>query len=373
MQARQWELTLLKTLLWSYIALCLIIASLNWGYVPSASPKVATAITKLWHFYENWIKTILIVVCGILTLRIRKRKASIAMRKKNMVGFALAALLVHIALPILLKNPELYYFAMPLPWSTIPLQVQVEGTAIQKGLMQSIGLQGIKLSLVFFWLYSGFILVGTLLFGRRLQCSSLCLFNGFASEIFEPAFPLLGKKKAPLGKHGLRSISVVRTLFFILSLAFTSYWILQSIGVGLSGNREGFSSLETYKYLIFELLMAMFFWVAFIGRMYCYYCPVGTLLSWIAKVGGQRIITDKTHCIQCGKCNATCQLSIDIQSCAKEKGPVISSYCVGCGHCVDVCPAKTLGYCTNFTHFFHIISCKYKHKGKLTRMPETKH
>ncbi len=357
MHTTKWELRLLKTLLWLYIGLCLVIASLNWGYVPTATPKIAQTITSLWHFYENWIKTLLIVVCSILTLRILKGKGRTAMRKQNLVGFAVAALLVHIILPLLLSNPEVYYFAMPLPWSTIPLQVGVEGTTMQQNLTHSIGLEGIRASMLFFWIYSSFILLGTLLFGRRLQCSTLCLFNGFAAEIFEPAIPLVGKRKSPLSKKYLKVLAVIRTVFIILGLCLTLYWLLYRTGLPfLQGSRALVSQAETYKYLIFELLMAMFFWVAFIGRLYCYYCPLGTLLSWVGKLGGQQISTDETHCIECGKCTSVCPLSIDVRSYAKEGIPVDNLRCVGCGHCVDACPTKTLKYTTSFTrHMRHFV------------------
>ena len=349
----RWELKLLKALLWIYIGLCLLIASLNWGYVPSASPTVAQTITQIWHFYENWVKTALIVVCGILTLRIQKQKGRTTMRKRNLIGFALAALLVHIVLPILLSNPETYYFAMPLPWSTILLQAALEGTRLQQSLSQSIGLSGIRASMVFFWIYSGCILLGTLLFGRRLQCSHLCLFNGFAAEIFEPAIPLVGKRKTPLSKRYLKLFAILRAIFILLALSLTLYWVLYSIGLPFQGSQAKLSLAETYKYLIFELLMAMFFWVAFVGRLYCYYCPLGTLLSWVAKLGGQKIVTDETHCIECGRCTSVCPLSIDIKSYAKKGLPVETLRCVGCGHCIDACPTKTLKYTTGFTRYIH--------------------
>ncbi len=353
MKTSSWELRLLKALLWIYIGLCLIIASLNWGYVPSASPKVAQAIADAWHFYENWIKTALIVVCSFLTLRISRKKGRTAMRKRNLIGFALAALLVHIILPFLLSNPETYYFAMPLPWSTVPLQAGLEGTSMHQSLSQSIGMEGIRASILFFWIYSAFILVGTLLFGRRLQCSSLCLFNGFAAEIFEPAIPLGGKRKSPFSQKKLTLLTVFRTIFIILAFGFTLYWLLYMAGFPLQGSRAWVSQVETYKYLIFELLMAMFFWVAFVGRLYCYYCPLGSVLSWIAKLGGQRISTVETHCIQCGKCSSVCPLSIDVKAYALQAIAVNNLRCVGCGLCVDACPSKTLKYTTRWLDHLH--------------------
>ena len=223
MQTSSWELRLLKALLWIYIGLCLAIASLNWGYVPSAPPKIALAITKLWHFYENWIKTLLIVVCSFLTLRIiHKKKMRTTMRKRNLAGFAIAALLIHILLPLLLQNPELYFFAMPLPWSTVPLQAGIEGTAMHQGLTQSIGLGGVRASLLFFWIYTACIMVGTLLFGRRLQCSTLCLFNGFASEVFGAAIPLVGRFTPPFQREASPSPPSSERFFSSLPLVSPS-------------------------------------------------------------------------------------------------------------------------------------------------------
>ncbi len=97
--------------------------------------------------------------------------------------------------------------------------------------------------------------------------------------------------------------------------------------------------------------MAMFFWIAFIGRGYCYYCPLGTVLSGLARLGGQRIDTTLTKCIGCGKCTKICPMSIDVKGAAEAKVPLKSYRCVGCGRCIDVCPTKTLCYTTDFLNY----------------------
>ncbi|MFL0267377.1 4Fe-4S binding protein [Candidatus Clostridium radicumherbarum] len=108
------------------------------------------------------------------------------------------------------------------------------------------------------------------------------------------------------------------------------------------------SKIENYKYLSSELLAAMFFWVAFIGRGYCYYCPLGTVLAFFGKIAGQEIVTNKFKCIQCSQCNLACPMSIDIKIKAKEGKAVSSNRCVGCCHCVDACPTRTLDYSTKY-------------------------
>ncbi|MBC3889560.1 4Fe-4S dicluster domain-containing protein [Acetobacterium paludosum] len=340
------ELKLLKSILWVYIVLCIIIAGLNFGYVSRATPAVAAFITWLWGFYENWVKTLFIVIGSFLTLRIIGSSQRTAMRKRNLIGFMSMALVVHILGPLLLNNKELYFFAMPLPWSTIPLQLLDTGSAFYLKYLPIFGLTGISLALIFYLIITIVVFAGTLLFGRRWQCSTLCLFNGFAAEVFDPVIPLIGKKKKVTAK-GLKIFAILRWLFFALALCFTFYWILILLGMPMAYS-DAIAKIENYKYLTAELLMAMFFWIAFVGRGYCYYCPLGTVLGLVGKIAGQRINTNLTNCIQCGRCNAACPMSIDIKSSAKKGSDVSELRCVGCGHCVDSCPQKTLAYATHF-------------------------
>jgi Pyruvate/2-oxoacid:ferredoxin oxidoreductase delta subunit len=346
------ELRILKAILWVYIILCIVIAGLNYGYVSRATPSAAAFITSLWHFYENWVKTIFVIIGSFLTLRIVGDSNRTKMRKRNLQGLIISALVVHIAGPIFLHNKELYFFTMPLPWSTTPLQLLYPGSSIYFSRYPIWGAAGISAALVFYICFSFIIFVGTLLFGRRLQCSTLCLFNGFASEVFSPAFPLTGKKRN-ISNKVLRAFKVIRWVFLSLSVFFTAWWILFISGANVLGDAYVMGRIESYKYLSTELLMAMFFWVAFIGRGYCYYCPLGTVLSLLSKIAGQKIITNKSNCIGCNQCSIHCPMTIDIRAMAQNGESVSNSRCVGCGHCVDICPTETLGYSTRFLDWMH--------------------
>ncbi|HPD89076.1 MAG TPA: 4Fe-4S dicluster domain-containing protein [Oscillospiraceae bacterium] len=341
------ELIILKTTLWIYIIFCFVIAGLNYGYVKTAPESIAKTIAWVWHFYENWIKTVFIVLASILTIRIIKKSKRTQMRKRNLIGFIIAALIVHIVSPWVLNNNELYFFTMPLPWTTTPLQLLVEDSSFYASRFPLWGATGITASLIFYLLYSCIVLIGTVFFGRRWQCSTICLFNGFASEVFAPAFPLIGKKKRVQPKT-LRILTIIKWIFFSLALFFTVYWVLLLFGVPVFGDYNLISKLEIYKYLCAELLMMMSFWIVFIGRGYCYYCPLGTLLGLIGKLVGQKIITNHTKCISCNQCNLACPMTIDIKSKALNGQPVTSLRCVGCGHCVDACTTETLSYTTIF-------------------------
>lgn len=341
------ELRILKTILWVYIILCILIAGLNYGYASRATPEAASFISWFWHFYENWVKTLFIIIGSFLTIRIVGASKRTTMRKRNLTGFIISALIVHITAPILLSNKELYFFAMPLPWTTTPLQLLYPKSSIYLSRYPIWGAAGISAALIFYVCISIIVLSGTLLFGRRWQCSTLCLFNGFASEVFAPAMPLIGKNKKVKPKL-IKVFSVLRWVFLEISVLFSVWWILFLSGIPIAGNYQIISNVENYKYLSAELLMAMFFWVAFIGRGYCYYCPLGTVLSLLGKIAGQRILTNKSKCIKCGNCNLACPMSIDIKSEAEIGHSVKNIRCVGCGHCVDACPVKTLDYSTKF-------------------------
>ncbi|MEA5146345.1 MAG: 4Fe-4S binding protein [Candidatus Limiplasma sp.] len=335
----------LRIILWVYIILCVIIASLNYGYAPRADAATARFLTWFWHFYENWVKTAFIIMASILTLKHMRKSGRTALRKQNLIGFVISALIVHIALPLASGNNEWYFFTMPLPWTTTPLQLLDGGTAFYLSRIQVWGAAGVAGVLVFYGIATVLIFVGTVLFGRRLQCSMLCLFNGFAAEVFAPAMPLVGDARKPSRKQ-LSLLKVARWAFFAVACCFTLWWTASLLGITAPAARAAFAKTETYVYLAGELLMAMFFWIAFLGRGYCYYCPLGTVLSGLAKIGGQRIQTNLTRCVQCGRCTERCPMSIDVKAFAEQQNAVVHINCVGCGHCVDACPTKTLRYTT---------------------------
>ncbi len=223
------------------------IAGLNFGYAEQATPAVAELINWFWHFYENWIKFIFIVAGSILTLRLIKGSSKTILRKQNLAGFIAYALLIHILGPLALGNNELYLFSMPLPWNTTPLQLLDPGSSFFADRFPVLGVAGITASIVVYASISFAVLAGTLLMGRRWQCSTLCLFNGFAAEVFTPAFPLAGKKK-PVRKSTLKVFSFLRWLFLSAALLFTTYWLLLLGGAIHGEGANLLSELEIYKY-----------------------------------------------------------------------------------------------------------------------------
>ena len=167
MENSSFEKKCLKVILWVYIVLCIVIAGLNYGYAQRADAKTAQAITWFWHFYENWVKTAFIVIASVLTLRIASRSGRTTLRRKNLIGFIAAALVVHIALPLASGNGEWYFFTMPLPWTTAPLQLLDSGSAFYMSRFPVWGVIGVTGVLIFYGVVTVLVFLGTLLFGRR--------------------------------------------------------------------------------------------------------------------------------------------------------------------------------------------------------------
>ena len=294
MEKKLWEVTTLKVLLLIYITLCLIIAGLNYSLGSSVTEATHQLITKIWQFYENQFKTFLIIISSWLTIRIIGKRSK--MQKKNLIGFICAALFIHIIGPFLTANNDLYFFSMPLPWSTTALQLMVESDFYIRH-VPLWGLSGISAALFIYLIITIIVFLGTLIYGRRWQCSTLCLFNGFISEAFSPAFPILRKKKNA-GAKIIPLLKILKWFLLAISLFFVLFWIYSIILKDFNYPLATLlAKIEIYKYLSIELLMAMFLWVAFTGRGYCYYCPLGTVLGGISQIAGQKISTDKTECM----------------------------------------------------------------------------
>ena len=226
-------LKLLKIILGTYIILAILIAGINYGYARVAPPNIASFISWIWVVYENWIKTAFILIGSYLTIKIIGSSKRTKMRKANLIGFITAALAVHVVTPLLVGNYDLYFYAMPLPWTTTPFQLLSTNSSLYQSTIASWGSSGITSALAFFIAISFVVLIGTLLYGRRFQCSSICLFNGFAAEVFDPAIPLVGKRRK-MKLRTLRFMNILRWVFLGISLFFIAYWVMYLLGITIT-------------------------------------------------------------------------------------------------------------------------------------------
>lgn len=77
------------------------------------------------------------------------------------------------------------------------------------------------------------------------------------------------------------------------------------------------------------------------GRTYCNtICPVGTILSFLARFSWFKIMVDETRCNKCGLCSRSCK-----SACIDFKNHRIDySRCVVCGDCIGKCHKQALSY-----------------------------
>lgn len=70
------------------------------------------------------------------------------------------------------------------------------------------------------------------------------------------------------------------------------------------------------------------------GRTYCNtVCPVGTILSFLARFSWMKVCIDGSKCVNCGLCTKNCKASaIDFKN-----HKIDYSRCVVCGDCIDKC------------------------------------
>ena len=351
-------ITVLRIIVFLYIGLTFIFAGLNYGAAPKASPETRELLHNLWQAFENQYKTLILsaaVFISILMYR-RKKREVLKNRLPLLFGFVGSALVIHLLLPLLFSNWELYFAAMPLPWTTIGMQLQVTGEGYGMAFAEMYGNRGVDIMIWIFWLCSIVVLATAVFGGRRVWCSQLCLFNGFMAESFAPALPLAGKQKAPGGKL-VTTLGVFRIILFITALGFTVFWITVSFATDLFSSRAlaFIQEAEGMKYLTIDLFGMIVFWVVLGPRTYCSICSAGTAAGLIGRhLGRQEITTALTRCTSCGACNRNCPAGLDVMGCAEKEQPLRSYTCFGCGRCVESCPTGNLQYTTGFTRLISV-------------------
>ena len=72
-------------------------------------------------------------------------------------------------------------------------------------------------------------------------------------------------------------------------------------------------------------------------RFFCkYLCPVGALYGIVGKISPFKVVRNEDVCIDCGLCNKSCPMNIDVQHSLK----VTTAECMNCQTCVNSCPKE---------------------------------
>ena len=93
-----------------------------------------------------------------------------------------------------------------------------------------------------------------------------------------------------------------------------------------------FTFETTTAYVVLVLLLVS---SALVERFWCrYLCPLGAIVSIVARISPAGIARNESACTSCGRCDHSCGLALSIAS--EER--VTSGQCTLCGDCLTACP-----------------------------------
>ncbi|RJQ64943.1 MAG: 4Fe-4S binding protein [Desulfobacteraceae bacterium] len=88
-------------------------------------------------------------------------------------------------------------------------------------------------------------------------------------------------------------------------------------------------------------LVGLILGVIYHPRIWCMFCPMGTMANWLGR-GKMSLIVDE-KCSNCGACEKVCRMQIYAGS-YREVGVATHGDCLKCYYCVEKCPAKALEF-----------------------------
>lgn len=214
------------------------------------------------------------------------------------------------------------------------------------------------------------LVVLTLVFGR-IYCSVICPL-GIMQDVVSwlhgrrkrNRFTYSKEKKwLRYGMLGVFIISAVAGINAIVSLLapYSSYGRIASslfkpvyeagnnvlASIAEHFNSYAFYSVDVWMKSLPTLIIASVTFVAIIilawrgGRTYCNtICPVGTILSFLARFSWFKVRIDSSKCVNCGLCTKNCKASaIDFKN-----HKIDYSRCVVCGDCLGKCHKGALSF-----------------------------
>jgi polyferredoxin len=71
-------------------------------------------------------------------------------------------------------------------------------------------------------------------------------------------------------------------------------------------------------------------------------CPIAVVMTLTSRFSLLRIRPSGNKCVQCGLCNKTCPMDVDVMSAISTGKPVQSTECIYCGDCKVSCPVGAI-------------------------------
>lgn len=88
-------------------------------------------------------------------------------------------------------------------------------------------------------------------------------------------------------------------------------------------------------------LVGLILGVIYNHRIWCMFCPMGTMASWLGK--NRLPLYVSGSCINCGTCAKVCRMQINPGQ-YKERGVMKNGDCLKCSYCVEACPKHALSF-----------------------------
>ena len=174
------------------------------------------------------------------------------------------------------------------------------------------------------WLRYGVLVVGIIAFVLGLSTIVQLLapysaFGRIATNLLQPVYVAGNNLLASIAEH-----------YDSYAFYHTDLWLRSGISLGIAA--------------VTLVVLAVLAWRN--GRTYCNtFCPVGTILSFLARYSWLKIQFDKEKCRNCSLCTKNCKAScIDYKT-----HSVDASRCVVCGNCIDSCKFGALKYSSRLT------------------------
>jgi polyferredoxin len=85
------------------------------------------------------------------------------------------------------------------------------------------------------------------------------------------------------------------------------------------------------------------------NRAFCkYVCPIPVLVKAGAPFSIMKIEIDPEKCTLCGRCERHCPMNIKLLDYMKQGRRVVSTECIACQQCVNICPEEAVRYTKKF-------------------------
>ncbi len=161
----------------------------------------------------------------------------------------------------------------------------------------------------------------------RYWCGRLCPRGLFFDEFLHG---LSRKKQVP---SPYKSVPFKMTWMAILMTVMTIQFVLSRGNIYLFGR-------GLLMILIVTTIIGIFLGIYHKARIWCYFCPIGTMCGWMGRSRNPLNI-DGAKCLDCNICLKNCPMGIHAGG-YKNLGKVVSGDCTKCGNCIGVCPQNAL-------------------------------